>query len=141
MYIEIPAGFVNTSNTDMVCLLHKAVYGLKQALRQWHSKINHFLVDEMNFTGCSYEPCVYFRHQEDSIMVIALYVDDLLIAGSNRSLVDSVKAESSRRYKMKDLGPAQEFLGILHISHFSYASRILALFGMSDANAFNTCCR
>ena len=143
IYMEMPAGFSDTSNNGQVCLLHKALYGLKQAPRQWYAKINAFLVEDLEFTSCSYEPCLYLRRNQHSIMLIVLYVDDLLIAGNNRVIVNEVKTQFSRRYKMKDLGPAQEFLGItitrnrarcmLHISQSAYASKILSRFRMVDA--------
>ena len=142
-YMDIPEGFSDSSTAGKVYILHKALYGLKQAPRQWYAKINSFLVDELNFRNCSYEPCLSIRYMEDDVMLIVLYVDDLVIAGNECKNVDDVKAEFSRRYKMKDLGPANEFLGIqiyrhrachsLHISQASYMSKILSRFKMENA--------
>ena len=82
-YMDIPAGFRYEKNANMVCLLHKAVYGLKQAPWQWFFKINSFLTTDLKFQTCSHEPFLYIRHEEQAIVRIVLYVDDLLIAGSN----------------------------------------------------------
>ncbi len=112
IHMEIPAGFAEETIGEMVCLLHKALYGLKQAPRQWYAKINSFLVNDLQFKRCSYEPCLYIRHREKEVMLIVLYVDDILIAGNDRAVVDDVKLEFTRKYKMKDLGAAQEFLRI-----------------------------
>lgn len=75
--------------------------------------------------------------------LIALYVDDLLIAGNNVPEMQRVKAEFSKRFKMKDLGDATEFLGLriardrnkrtLHLSQTSYIDKVLERFRMSDA--------
>ncbi len=144
---EIPPGFVESSNVGKVCLLHKALYGLKQAPRQWYAKINAYLVDELKFSSCSYEPCLYFRHRREDVTVIVLYVDDLLIAGDSRNVVDGVKLQLSGRFKMKDLGHAEEFLGIrisrnrtlrqLHISQTVYARKVLSRFRMDQARESN----
>jgi len=148
IYMDVPQGFSDASTENMVCLLHKAIYGLKQAPRQWHAKINSFLIDDLQFRSCSYEPCLYIRHKSDSITIIILYVDDLLIAGSDRAIVRNVKYEFAERYKMKDLGQASEFLGInitrnrsdkaIQISQSSYIDKVLDRFHMSDANTSPT---
>ena len=133
---------------DMVCKLRKALYGLKQAPRQWYAKINSFLVESLGYTNCSYEPCLYTKHSSEITSLIALYVDDLLIAGNNRQFVDKVKNEFQNRFKMKDLGVAQEFLGIeitrnrqdrtIHLCQSSYALKIINRFGMSNCNSVPT---
>lgn len=148
IYMEVPAGFSDPNNPNLVCLLRKALYGLKQAPRQWYAKINCFLLDEMEFKSCSYEPCLYFKIDSGCLILIILYVDDLLIAGSNSNAVDLVKQEFSKRYKMKDLGSAQEFLGIsifrnrliknLSIGQFNYIDRVLDRFNMSGAKSSPT---
>ncbi len=143
IYMQILSGFVTHKNSGMVCQLHKALYGLKQAPRQWLGKINSFLTEELEFKACSYEPCLYFRHKENKIVIIVLYEDDLLIAGNSRSVLDDVKKELSSQYKMKDLGEAKEFLGIcitrdrgqnvLRIDQSLYAYKILERFHMENA--------
>ena len=144
IYMEVPAGFKDPNRPNLVCKLQKALYGLKQAPRQWYAKINSFLVDNLQFTSSPYEPCLYFKHSDDCITLIVLYVDDLLIAGNDRSIVDHVKDEFKDQFKMKDLGVASEFLGIqiyrdrpnrtLRITQSSYIDKILDRFHMADSN-------
>ena len=83
MYMEQPEGCIDKAQLDSVCKLLKAIYGLKKAHRQWHSKIDEFLIAELGFkTTCS-DPCLYIRRQSNVTMIIALYMDDLLLAGSD----------------------------------------------------------
>eukprot|EP00171_Calliarthron_tuberculosum_P001088 IDg1088t1 len=112
IYMQVPSGFKDKSKPNLVCKLHKALYGLKQAPQQWYAKINSFLIDELDFQSCPYEPCLYFKHDKDDINVIVLYVDDLLVAGNKTSTIDKIKTVFKSRFKMKDLGHAQEFLGL-----------------------------
>eukprot|EP00171_Calliarthron_tuberculosum_P022843 IDg22843t1 len=148
IYMEVPAGFKDPTQPNVVCKLQKALYGLKQAPRQWYAKINKFLLEDLNFTCCPHEPCLYYKHDGKSIAMLVLYVDDLLIAGDNRSQLDSIKLEFSRRFKMKNLGVASEFLGIkisrnrsdrtLHLSQAEYANTVLERFGMQDSKPIHT---
>ena len=44
VYIEQPKGFVDYNNKDMVCKLHKSIYGLKQMPRAWYERLHKYLV-------------------------------------------------------------------------------------------------
>ena len=55
-------------------------------------------------------PCLYTLNDKGSMTLIVLYVDEILVVGSNRNTVDRIKDEFKSRYKMKDLGEASEFL-------------------------------
>ncbi|KAL7281585.1 hypothetical protein ACG7TL_004902 [Trametes sanguinea] len=49
IYMEQPEGWVVRGKENYVCLLKKAIYGLKQASRQWNLKIHKSLLD-LGFT-------------------------------------------------------------------------------------------
>ncbi len=49
------------------------------------AKIHNVVVEELEVTSISSDPCLYGRHKSCSILIIALYVGDLLIAGSSKS--------------------------------------------------------
>ncbi|XP_070040306.1 uncharacterized mitochondrial protein AtMg00810-like [Nicotiana tomentosiformis] len=46
------------------------------------------------------------------LLIILLYVDDLLVTGSNLSLIKQVRKDLEDRFKMKDLGQLKYFLVI-----------------------------
>eukprot|EP00171_Calliarthron_tuberculosum_P022031 IDg22031t1 len=148
VYMEVPAGFRDPKRPNSVCKLLKAIYGLKQAPKQWYAKINSFLVDELNFQGCKSEPCLYLKHEANAMLAIILYVDDLLIAGSKDFDIIKIKEEFKSRFQMKDLGSASEFVGIqiqrdranfrIHISQSLYAQKILDRFNMMNSKPCST---
>ena len=92
IYMEVPPGFKSEKLSGKVCKLLKSLYGLKQAPRQWYAKIHTYLLS-LSLKSSRNDPCLYVRHKGSSLTVVALYVDDLLIAGSDRSEIDQLKGE------------------------------------------------
>ena len=148
VFMSVPEGLNSESSRNKVCKLRKSLYGLKQSPRQWHAKKHHFLVDELKFESSLNEPCLYVRHKDSNVLVIALYVDDLLISGNSKSDIAIIKEELSSRFEMKNLGPANVMLGIeiqrdrpnrkLFISQSEYTKEILDRFGRSDSKSIAT---
>ena len=50
------------------------------------------------------------------MVMVGVYVDDILIAGNNRSLINEVKGYIEYHFKIKNLGSLKTMLGI-NISH------------------------
>ena len=44
--------------------------------------------------------------------LILLYVDDIIVAGSNMEVIDNVKAFLHFKFKLRNLGPVKFFLGL-----------------------------
>ena len=79
-------------------------------------------------------------------LIIAVYVDDLLIIGNNHNTLIQFKETLSNKFKMKDLGIASFILGIkieregdyLYLSQEEYLAKILKRFGMTNSKAIAT---
>ena len=112
IYMQIPEGLRTPENEGMVCKLLKSLYGLKQAPRQRYAKIHRYLVDDLRFASSDMDPCLVVRKTSSSILVRALYVDDLLIAESNEQEIAPLKGKLSKRFDVKDLGPAATMPGV-----------------------------
>ena len=112
VYMPVPEGLKEASNRNKACKLSKSLYGLKLSPRQWYAKMHDFLIQQLGFTSSFNDPCLYTRHNASTIMLIALYVDDLLIAGSAKYKIDFVKGKLSERFEMKDMGVARVMLRI-----------------------------
>ena len=59
-------------------LLKKALYGLKQSPRAWYSKIDEHLLS-LGFKKGLSEATLYVKHQNNDVLIVSLYVDDLLL--------------------------------------------------------------
>ena len=81
--MQQPQGYEVKGKEKLVCRLKKSLYGLKQAPRQWYLKFDKFM-SEQGYTRCHFDHCVYLKRQnEGSYIILLLYVDDMLVAGSN----------------------------------------------------------
>ena len=58
------------------------------------------------------DKCIYYKSEENSHVIISLYVDDLLIFGSNLHIIVETKNMLSSYFDMKDLGEANYILGM-----------------------------
>jgi hypothetical protein len=94
-----------------VCKLLKSLYDLKQAPKQWHEKFDGTLTSA-GFIVNEADKCVYYRYVEGEGVILCLYVDDILIFGSNINMIKEVKDFLSSNFKMKDLGEADVILNI-----------------------------
>jgi hypothetical protein len=92
--------------------LKKRLYGLNQAPRQWYLKFDRFMT-EQGYSRCHSDHCVYFKKLENgSYIILLLYVDDMIVAGSNMQDINVLKKKLSNSFAMKDLGVAKKILGM-----------------------------
>ena len=112
--MEQPEGWVVPGKEDWVCLLKKAIYGLKQASRQWNAKIHKSLL-EIGFTRTYSDAGVYVYSREsgDHTCIVILYVDDLLLMGDSKPFIEEVKRKLKLEYQMTDFGPVERFFGFV----------------------------
>lgn len=111
IYMAQPEGFIDKNNEHKVCLLKKAIYGLKQSSRIWYLKVKDVLL-KFGLNQSSFEPCVYFKKENDFILIVALYVDDFIVCSNSESMKNNVKEELSKHFNLKDLGEIKQFLGM-----------------------------
>jgi hypothetical protein len=111
IFMEQPEGFVIQGEEEKVYLLKKALYGLKQAPRAWYNRIDAHLLD-LDFTKSLSEFTLYLRKINDELLAVSLYVNDLLVTGSNMEQIDVFKREMKNVFKMTDLGKMTFFLGM-----------------------------
>ena len=82
-----PRGFVQNGEENKVCRLHKALYGLKQAPRAWYEKIHAYLTALGFQNSPTTETTLYVKRLDDVHLIIALYVDDMLLIGPNETQI------------------------------------------------------
>lgn len=65
VFYRQPAGFIDSSNPNHMCLLDKSLYGLKQAPRVWF-----YTNDRHRDTSYSYATINLFREDQSALMVV-----------------------------------------------------------------------
>jgi hypothetical protein len=105
IYIKQPTGFED--GTDKICKLNRALYGLRQSPRIWYNTLSNFLNSE-GLTALDNDFSVFHRGN----LIVAIYVDDLLIIGDEKDEINDLKKQLSDRFKMTDMGPVQYYLGM-----------------------------
>ena len=103
LYMIQPEGFTIQGQENLVCKLRKSMYGLKQVPRQWYKKFDSFM-HRIRFKRCEADHCCYVKSFDNSYIILLLYVDDMLIAGSSIKEINNLKKQLSKQFAMKDLG-------------------------------------
>jgi hypothetical protein len=63
---------------------------------------------EQGYSRCHSDHCVYFKRLENgSYIILLLYVDDMLVVGSNMHDINVIKKKLANSFAMKDLGAAK----------------------------------
>ena len=128
--------FVVKGQESKVCKLLKSLYGLKQAPKQWHEEFDRTLTFACFFINEA-DGCVDYRYGGGGGVILCLYVDDILIFGTNIDVINEVKSILSKSFDMKDLGEADVILNIklikvengITLSQSHYVEKILSRFG------------
>lgn len=111
VYVAQPQGFEKEGKKNLVYKLLKALYGLRQAPRAWYAKLNSCL-ESLSFKRCPSEHAVYTRQEGEDKMIVAVYVDDLLVIGNNVSMIEKFKQQMNQKFDMSDMGMLSYYLGI-----------------------------
>lgn len=101
----------NEGVTQLVCRLQKALYGLRQASRQWHHKLYVTLVAS-GFKHSNADYSLYSQVNNGAITLVLIYVDDILIASNCQGSINELKGMLANYFNIKDLGPVNYFLGL-----------------------------
>ncbi|KAG6623354.1 Retrovirus-related Pol polyprotein from transposon TNT 1-94 [Phytophthora cinnamomi] len=147
LYMDQPDGFEDQSNPTKKCLLMQALYGTKQAARQWNSKLNKHL-ESQGFCRSAADPCVYVRRSGSKFSIIVVYVDDLMIFSKTKADITGIKEALKREFSIKELGELKYCLGIeIHrdreskviiMNQRAYIQRLAEKFGVENCKAVHT---
>ena len=132
VYCDQPAGFVDPSTLDNVCLLRKSLYGLKQAPRAWYKRFSNYL-SSTGFVASASHTSLFVYKYGDSVAYLLLFVNDIVLTASTPTLLRRITDRLHSEFAMTDLGDLHYFLGIsvqrstdgLHLSQRQYAVDLL----------------
>eukprot|EP00253_Pinus_taeda_P017168 PITA_17168 len=95
---------------------------------------------ETGFSRCHSDNIVYTKKVGKSLIILVLYVDDIILTGSDLNLINHVKFSLKKKFEMTGLGHLHYFLGLqvlqskegITLSQSKYACDILRHFHMED---------
>jgi len=150
IYMEQPELFIREDNENKVCLLKKPFYGLKQAGREWYKRLNDYLT-KIGAKNNSSDPCVYiYGDDKEDTVILLIYVDDLMLASKNINKLMELKTKLKTEFRMTDLGPLSQILGInvireeatgrIQLNQREYIKELISRFKMDESKTVSTPC-
>ena len=89
-YIEHVRGFKTNDQKAHVCRLKKELYGIKQAFKAWYGRIDGYLMN-LGFTKSKVDSNLYYKVDDDGILILLLYVDDLFLTREYQPIIERRK--------------------------------------------------
>ena len=137
VYMDPPPGVCIGKNK--ILKLKKALYGLKQAPKAWHDRFSNVMTS-LNFRSCYTDTALFVKSAGSSVVILLLYVDDMIITGSDEQGINDIKKVLKENFDMSDLGFLRYFLGIevaysprgYILSQMKLAADICSKSGISD---------
>ena len=87
------------------------MYGLKQSPRAWFGKFSQ-AVEEFGMQKSKSDYSIFYRNSSLGIILLVVYVDNIVIIGSDYKGISSLKSFLQSQFHTKDLGMLRYFLGI-----------------------------
>nr|XP_016448801.1 PREDICTED: uncharacterized mitochondrial protein AtMg00810-like [Nicotiana tabacum] len=114
VYMKFSTG-LDPPAPNLVFRLKISLYGLRQASRQWYSR----LTTALNFKGFTHsfnDYSLFYKKNINYVSLVAVYVDDILLTSNNIKELNDLKYFLDQEFKIKDLGNLSYFLGmeVLH---------------------------
>nr|GEU38094.1 hypothetical protein [Tanacetum cinerariifolium] len=125
--------------------LKKALYGLKQAPRAWYDMLYSFLISQ-DFSKDSVDPTLFIRRNDNDLLLVQIYVDDIIFATSIPELCELFAKLMCSKFKMSMMGKISVFLGLqisqsprgIFINQSKYALESLKKYGFESCDPVDT---
>jgi len=139
IYMSPPPGLFSSPSSAM-CKLKRSLYGLKQAPRAWFEKFRSTLL-HLSFVQSQYDSSLFLCKTRTGLVLLLVYVDDIVITGSDSTMIGHLKQTLQASFHMKDLGPLTYFLGLeVHmdfsgtfLNQHKYTQDLITLAGLQSS--------
>lgn len=110
VYMLPPQGYTKT-NVNQVCCFKKSLCGLKQVSTQLNIEISSF-IQSLGFIKLKHDYSLFTYHGTSCCVYMLLYVNDMLLTGSNEAFIQQTKRQLGDKFTIKDLELARFSLGL-----------------------------
>lgn len=110
IYMAQPPGFSDLNHPTFVCKLRKSIYGLKQAPHTWYNTLRSFLLS-VGFLCTKSNEFLFIYMQKGITAYFLVYVDDLILTGSDNHFLSRVVTDLAAKFSVKDLSSLSYFFG------------------------------
>ncbi|XP_020258311.1 uncharacterized protein LOC109834691 [Asparagus officinalis] len=101
---------------------------------------------DFGFKMIEFDKCIYSKVRGDSCILLCIYVDDILLFGSNIGIINETKSILSSKFEIKDMGVADVILGLklirlvkdIAISQSHYVEKVIEKFGYKNCKPVKT---
>lgn len=90
--------------------LVKSLYGLRQASRQWYTKLSAIIM-QLGFGQSQADHSLFVYYKGSLFIALLVYVDNMIIPGNDPAYVASLKSVLDQKFGIKNLGLLKYFLG------------------------------
>jgi len=144
IYMTPPQGLFSSSSFA-VCKLKRSLYGLKQAPRAWFEKFRSTLL-RLSFVQSQYDSSLFLCKTPASLVLVLVYVNDIVITGTDSNLIAHLKQNLQASFHMKDFGPFTYFLGLevhtdslgIFLNQHKYTQDLISLADLQDSPLVDT---
>ena len=131
----------------MVVELKKALYGLKQASRRWYSLLSGVLIKNGYFRS-TIDSCLFYKDDiNGDITYILVYVDDLLVMGSNegkcievqdilRKEFTDITCKTDQELSFIGMEIVTDINGDITVKQSGYLKKLLEEYGVEDTSKY-----
>lgn len=112
IFMRQPPGYAVPGKEELVCKLHRSLYGLKQAARVWNATVKEVLLS-LDFRQSDSDACLFLKQLDNGEwMYLLIYVDDIVLVCGDERQMDRLEQQLRKHFEISSLGPINQFLGI-----------------------------
>ena len=149
LYMSLPAGFTPPTKygANAVLELKRAIYGLKQAGFEWNVTLVKRLL-EQGFTRSKLDPCIFWKREGESIILLGVYVDDVSASYNNREKYKIFVSDLEKKFKISKREEMKDFLSMeitrdrskrtVDLKQTKYVDDLLERFGQENSKPAST---
>ena len=146
IFMKQPQQFEEKGKESLVCKLQRSIYGLKQSSRCWNEALDKHL-KKLGFRQSNNDPCIYILQSGGETFIIAVYVDDIILAGNTYESIQTFMKGIAEKFEVLDMGRLHHFVAIkisylesgkIWMGQPTYVRKVLQKFQMDKSKPVST---